>query len=761
MALNFLTGLDVQGNIDLNKKELQNAVIQNLATDPAVGVSIVGQIIFNTSDDTLKQFVEDSDGLGNPGWIEVGTTSGVETINTTDGTYINLTPNTATTGDVTITADLSAVNGTSVAGTRFLSKDNTWDVPSFTAPGNGILTVQGSGVLGGTGTFSANQSGNTTISVTHDNVSRTNTTSSVTANVFPVVDSVTTSTQGHVTAVNIKTVTVPDNNDNTTYELFGVGSTNGTAGIQLDGNDGTLDNVLIVGAGTSSVVRTANTLTVTSNDQYDGTVTSVTAGAGMTQTGTSTVNPTLNVIGTAGGGLTILANSMGVDGTVVRTTSVNQSIGGTKTFTSNVVIPVTPTINAHAASKQYVDQSNVGQSIFQGGYNAATNTPDLDTSPSTAIKNGWFWAVTDVGNFFSEEVQPGDLIYANTDNPGATFANWTVVQSGQDIAGEGASDGATTKGIAGFNSAHFSVTANGFVSSDIYGGGSSVGIVPSGGAAGKYLNGAGAWAIPTGTYVLPEATSTVRGGIELFSNTDQSVAANSVSSTASRTYGSQLNSAGQLVVNVPWTDTVTTYGMMTATVLGLGKLEDNTVQSVAANSVSATAGKTYGIQRNSSNQLVVNVPWTDSTPVDSVDASTQNDLLGINVTPTTGNVKVGLNISSLTSLTTFENDDSLVIYDDSASTNKKVSVEDLSTAVIEQTTFTNLNPAGTSYTIPAATHLLGSNANRIMVELIEESTGATVYTDVTRSKTTGLITFTFASSQTAGKYRALLTKVSA
>tara|TARA_R110002073_G_scaffold116115_1_gene254395 strand:- start:356 stop:2632 length:2277 start_codon:yes stop_codon:yes gene_type:complete len=758
MALNFLTGLDVQGNIDLNKKELQNAVIQNLATDPSVGSSIVGQIIFNTTDDTLKQFVDDADGAGNPGWIEVGTTSGVETVDTTDGTYINLTPNTATTGDVTITADLSAVNGTSVAGTRFLSKDNTWDVPSFTAPGNGILTVQGSGVLGGTGTFSANQSGNTTISVTHDNVSRTDTASSVTNNTFSVIDSVSQSAQGHVTAVNLKTVTVPDNNDDTTYELFGVGSTNGTAGIQLDGNDGTLDNVLIVGAGTSSVVRAANTLTVTSNDQYDGTVTSVIAGTGMTQSGTSTVNPTLNVIG--GTGITANANNIDVNSTVVRT-SGNQTIAGTKTFTSNVVIPVTPTINAHAASKQYVDQSNVGQSIFQGGYNAATNTPDLDTSPSTAIKNGWFWAVTDVGDFFSEEVQPGDLIYANQDNPGATFSNWTVVQSGQDIAGQGASDGATTKGIAGFNSAHFNVTANGFVSSDIYGGGSSLGIVPSGGAAGKYLNGAGAWAIPTGTYVLPEATSTVRGGIELFSNTDQSVAANSVSSTASRTYGSQLNSAGQLVVNVPWTDTITTYNMMTATVLGLGKLEDNTVQSVVANSVSATGGRTYGIQRNSSNQLVVNVPWTDSTPVDSVDASTQNDLLGINVSPTTGNVKVGLNISSLTSLTALQSADALAIYDDSASTNKKVSVANLSTAVIEQTTFTNLNPVGTSYTITAATHGLGTNANRIMVELIEESTGATVYTDVTRSKTTGLITFTFASSQTAGKYRALLTKVSA
>ena len=60
-------------------------------------------------------------------------------------------------------------------------------------------------------------------------------------------------------------------------------------------------------------------------------------------------------------------------------------------------------------------------------------------------------------------------------------------------------------------------------------------------------------------YSLPEATSTVRGGIELFSNTDQSVAANSVTTTAGRTYGLQLNSANQAVMNVPWTDTNTTY----------------------------------------------------------------------------------------------------------------------------------------------------------------------------------------------------------
>ena len=62
-------------------------------------------------------------------------------------------------------------------------------------------------------------------------------------------------------------------------------------------------------------------------------------------------------------------------------------------------------------------------------------------------------------------------------------------------------------------------------------------------------------------YTLPEATATTKGGIELFSDTDQSVAATAVSTTASRTYGLQLNSDGQGVVNVPWVDTNTTYSV--------------------------------------------------------------------------------------------------------------------------------------------------------------------------------------------------------
>jgi hypothetical protein len=75
-----------------------------------------------------------------------------------------------------------------------------------------------------------------------------------------------------------------------------------------------------------------------------------------------------------------------------------------------------------------------------------------------------------------------------------------------------------------------------------------------------YLRNDGTWGTPAGNYTLPAATATVRGGIELFSDTQQSVAANAVSSTASRSYGIQVNSDGQGVVNVPWTDTTYSAG---------------------------------------------------------------------------------------------------------------------------------------------------------------------------------------------------------
>lgn len=47
--------------------------------------------------------------------------------------------------------------------------------------------------------------------------------------------------------------------------------------------------------------------------------------------------------------------------------------------------------------------------------------------------------------------------------------------------------------------------------------------------------------------------------------------------------------------------------------IGMVKLGDAAAQTVAANAVTATASRTYALQLNASGQAVVNVPWTDTT----------------------------------------------------------------------------------------------------------------------------------------------------
>ena len=128
-------------------------------------------------------------------------------------------------------------------------------------------------------------------------------------------------------------------------------------------------------------------------------------------------------------------------------------------------------------------------------------------------------------------------------------------------------------------------------------------------------------------------TSTTLGLGKLEDDTEQSVAANAVSTIASRTYGIQNNSSDQLVVNVPWTDNNTTYSVATTGALGLIKIEDGTVQTTAANAVTTTASRTYGLQLNSSNQGVINVPWTDTVTNQTITLS--GDVTGAGTTAIT------------------------------------------------------------------------------------------------------------------------------
>jgi hypothetical protein len=127
--------------------------------------------------------------------------------------------------------------------------------------------------------------------------------------------------------------------------------------------------------------------------------------------------------------------------------------------THKIINVVNPTASQDAATKNYVDTTFAGSGalIFQGGYNAATNTPDLDVSPSASIKQGWTYAVTAAGNFFTEAVEDGDLLIAESDSPTA-LSDWTVVQNNVSFAT------ATVKGIANFPTAGGLTVATGAVS---------------------------------------------------------------------------------------------------------------------------------------------------------------------------------------------------------------------------------------------------------------------------------------------------------
>jgi len=76
----------------------------------------------------------------------------------------------------------------------------------------------------------------------------------------------------------------------------------------------------------------------------------------------------------------------------------------------------------------YIAATVAGVKSYKGGYNAATNTPDLDTSPSASISSGDVYDVTAAGTFFTIDVEVGDMVTARQDAP-TLESHWVITQA--------------------------------------------------------------------------------------------------------------------------------------------------------------------------------------------------------------------------------------------------------------------------------------------------------------------------------------------
>lgn len=73
-----------------------------------------------------------------------------------------------------------------------------------------------------------------------------------------------------------------------------------------------------------------------------------------------------------------------------------------------------------------IDAAVTGGMNYQGGYNAATNTPNLESPTAGTVFTGYTYTVTAAGTFFTEDVQVGDVLIAEVDDP-AALSDWTTV----------------------------------------------------------------------------------------------------------------------------------------------------------------------------------------------------------------------------------------------------------------------------------------------------------------------------------------------